>query len=45
MNGFGRVQREIGFTQIPAHTDQEYLKEFHKRNDKGGFCTLVGLEE
>jgi len=52
MNNFGRVlttciydKKENGFTQIPVYTNEQYLEEFHKRNHKGGFCEIVGLEE
>ncbi len=54
MNNFGRVLTtciydtiEDGLTQMPVHTidDSEYQKHFYERNDKGGFCKIVGLKE
>jgi hypothetical protein len=52
MSKFGRVLTTCiydtvkkGFSQIPVYSNDEYLKEFKKRNKNGGFCELVGLEE
>jgi phage/plasmid-associated DNA primase len=56
MSNFGRVLTTCiydkkkenggnGFSKIPIHNEEEYIKEFEKRNKSGGFCELVGLEE
>ena len=52
MSNFGRVlttciydKKQDGFSKITIYTEEEYLKEFDKRNKKGGFCEIVGLEE
>ena len=44
MSNFGRVlttciydKKTIGLSQIPVYTEEDYMKQFEKKNKKGGF--------
>jgi hypothetical protein len=48
MSNFGRVlttciydKKENGFSKIPIYTEEEYMKEFNKRNKRGDFANLL----